>query len=368
MLAKALMLSSPRIRDAAAKADIIYSVRLRNAWRHWRDESAVRRDQRVRADTVYGPIWREAADEVGAEVTELGGGFIELRKGASAARVWQHMTQLDDVVTLRLARDKPVVHRLLAQADLPVPEHVVFERSSGDRAVELLDRDGGSWVVKPAGGAFGGVGVTGGIETPSQLYRAALRASRSGAAMLLERQVPGQVFRLLVLDGEVLDVVGRRAPTVTGDGESTIAELVAAENRRRMASGGQLGVRLLGLDLDLLFQLDRRGLELSSVLPDGATTAIKTVTNQNAPTDNQTVESGLSAEVAAEACRAAAAVGVRLAGVDVVAESLGAPLRETGGTIIEVNACPGLHHHYHVADPARATRVAVPVLRRLLED
>jgi hypothetical protein len=31
-----------------------------------------------------------------------------------------------------------------------------------------------------------------------------------------------------------------------------------------------------------------------------------------------------------------------------------------------VNGTPGLHHHYLVADAERATRVAIPVLERLL--
>jgi D-alanine-D-alanine ligase-like ATP-grasp enzyme len=57
---------------------------------------------------------------------------------------------------------------------------------------------------------------------------------------------------------------------------------------------------------------------------------------------------------------------VRLAGVDLITTDLTASLHATGGVIIEVNGGPGLHHHYHVADRAGATRVAIPILRRLL--
>ena len=35
--------------------------------------------------------------------------------------------------------------------------------------------------------------------------------------------------------------------------------------------------------------------------------------------------------------------------------------------MLEVNATPGLHYHYQLDDRARATPVAVAVLRRLLE-
>ena len=63
-----------------------------------------------------------------------------------------------------------------------------------------------------------------------------------------------------------------------------------------------------------------------------------------------------------QARTAADAVGLRLAGIDLITPDLGASLTDSGGSVIEVNSGPGLHHHYHVADAGRATRVAVPVL------
>jgi cyanophycin synthetase len=71
--------------------------------------------------------------------------------------------------------------------------------------------------------------------------------------------------------------------------------------------------------------------------------------------------------VLADAARAASVVGLRLAGVDLITPDAGRPLAETGGAVIEVNADPGLHHHYQVADPETATPVAVRMLERLLQ-
>jgi len=70
--------------------------------------------------------------------------------------------------------------------------------------------------------------------------------------------------------------------------------------------------------------------------------------------------------LAAEAAAAARVVGLRLAGVDVIAPTLDRSLAESGGVVLEVNCTPGLHHHYLVADREGATRVAVPILRALL--
>jgi cyanophycin synthetase len=77
--------------------------------------------------------------------------------------------------------------------------------------------------------------------------------------------------------------------------------------------------------------------------------------------------STVSPEVVDEATRAVAAVGLRLAGVDVVTPDLGKGLAETGGAIVEVNSPPGLHYHYLTVNPDPAGHVATRVLERLLE-
>ena len=90
------------------------------------------------------------------------------------------------------------------------------------------------------------------------------------------------------------------------------------------------------------------------------------VESQNAPRDNETVLEPVSDELVAEAAEAAEAVGLRLAGIDLVAPDLSRPLAECGGAIVEVNGTPGFQYHYLVARPQDATPVAVPILRTLL--
>jgi D-alanine-D-alanine ligase-like ATP-grasp enzyme len=58
-------------------------------------------------------------------------------------------------------------------------------------------------------------------------------------------------------------------------------------------------------------------------------------------------------------------VGVRLAGVDIVAPGVDRSLAASDGVVLEVNPIPGLQHHYNVADAEAATPVAVPVLEAL---
>jgi D-alanine-D-alanine ligase-like ATP-grasp enzyme len=93
---------------------------------------------------------------------------------------------------------------------------------------------------------------------------------------------------------------------------------------------------------------------------------VKSASSENSEEENHTIRA-FAPEVIDETAEAVRAVGLRLAGVDVVTPDINRPLAEAGGTIIEVNGTPGLHYHYQVADRANATRVAIPILERVLE-
>jgi cyanophycin synthetase len=193
-----------------------------------------------------------------------------------------------------------------------------------------------------------------------------LLASRHDSHLVVESKADGHVYRLLFLDGELLDVVRRHPPRVTGDGVSTIRALIRAENRRRLEAEGEAGLPLITANLDMLLTLEHDRMSLSTVPARDDRVAVKTVTNQGGPGDNETVREPVSPDLVEDARRAAAAVGVRLAGVDLITPALDRSLREAGGVVIEVNGGPGLHHHYHVRDRAAATPVCVPVLEHLL--
>jgi len=290
----------PTWRGVAARLDLLRSTGPRHAWHRLQQERALRVVVPSRRNLIAREVWSEAARELDASVTEIERGRFEIRRGATVAIVTGQTVALNSRSAMALAADKPTVYRLLADAGLPIPERLSFAANDLRAARVFLARDG-PCVVKPARGT-GGDGVTGEIRSASELRRAALAASRFARQLLIESQVEGEVFRVLVLDGQLLDVVRRRRPAIRGDGRSTVEELIF-------------------------------------------------------------VSPALASEVAA----AAEVLGLRLAGVDVVTPTPAAALAASGGAIIDVNEAPGLHHHAHVAGVDGGTRVAVPILRALLD-
>jgi D-alanine-D-alanine ligase-like ATP-grasp enzyme len=352
-------------RRLAAGVDLTRSVGMGEARRRRRDEQRLVGLTGDGRRPGYTRMWHEAAADVGADVADLGGGFLAFRRDGVTTRVWNNWVGLDDIVTARLAGDKERVHRLLTAAGLRVPPHRRFRARDLGPAREFLGACGGPCVVKPVSGA-GGSGTTSGVRTERQLRRARLRAARLHGDLLIERQVPGDVLRFLFLDGELLDVIRRHRPTVTGDGCSTVLELIAAENERRFAAAAGERPWLLRADLDAVFTLEAAGLRLSSVPAPGARVAVKTAVSQNGPGDNESIADAVGQALVADAARAAATVGVRLAGVDIITSDASVSLRHSGGAVLEVNATPGLHYHYEVSDQDRAVPVAQRILERLL--
>lgn len=306
-------------------------------------------------EEVYRELWERAARACGAAVDDLGDGFLALSRDDRRVVVRNGQVPLDDPVMLQLAAHKAVAARMLREAGLVVPEQQAYTIHDLAPARLFVAAHSGPCVVKPASGTGAGMGVTCGVETDDELARASVRAARWGRALVVEQQAEGDEYRVLVLDGRVLGAVVRRPPRVVGDGRSTVAELVARENERRVAARGRAGLWRLALDLDAVFALARQGWSPRSKPDAGVEVAIGATANENGPDDNETVDPPEAVRRAAVA--AAGAFGLRLAAVE---------LRSAEAVIVEVNGTPGLHYHAQVADPSTAVDVAGPILETLL--
>lgn len=323
-------------------------------------------DEQALADT-YERIWHSAAQAVGADVEDLGKGFLAIRRAGVETLVRRNLAMIDHPVSVNLAVQKSFMAWILVSNGVPVAEQMDMHRGDVATAAQRVTAAGGRWVVKPASGIGGGYGITCGVETTDDLFRAWLWASVLAERIIVERQVEGEEFRLLYLDGELLDAVHRFRPTVTGDGRSTVAELIAAENRRRSTSETAEVGRFIKIDLDCELALRQSGLTLRSVVAAGVRVAVKGSVADNCAAENATVRN-LAPELVASGARAAGLARLRLAGVDIVTPDPQRSLEEAGGVVLEVNATPGLQHHYLVRDPAQATPVASTVLERILEE
>ena len=357
--------AGPVGRSVGPRLDLMRSIGVGYAWRERRNRQAARAFASDGRRAGYVERWSEAAHELGGSATDLARGFVEVRVGDRRVVVWNHWVPLDDIVTLKLALDKPLVHRVLHAEGLPVPKHQFFDVGDLKPALDFMAAHDGPCVVKPTD-LQGGTVTTAGVGTAAQLRRARLRARRVAQRLLIEGQVAGDNYRLLFLDGRLLDVVRRDPPQLVGDGHSSVVDLLAAENTRRYRENGGARTWELVADLDTVFTLERQGMTPRSVPPAGAPVVVRTVVNANGREFNESVRDRVSDALVADAARAARLLGVRLAGVDVITPDCERSLADAGGVILEVNATPGLHYHYETRNPEHAVPVLIPILETLI--
>jgi cyanophycin synthetase len=285
-----------------------------------------------------------AARERGIPVRRLNSAsLVQLGHGALARRICTAETDRTSAIAETVAQDKQLTRALLQAVGVPVPEgRPVTDAEDAWVAAEEL---GPPVVVKPQYGNHGR-GVATNLTTRAQVARAYAAAREEGAEVMVERFIPGSDYRLLVI-GERLAAAALREPAqVVGDGRSTVAELVAEVNRDPRRSDGHATVlSWIKLDAVGLAVLAEQGYAPESVPPAGQRVLIRRNGNLSTGGTAADVTDRVHPEVAARAVEAARAVGLDIAGVDVVATDVGRPLEEQRGAVVEVNAGPGLRMH-----------------------
>ena len=297
----------------------------------------------------YDLFWARMAQETDASFRKWDDGFCRLTRNGTALIVRGPDVRLDDHLTLKLMGNKAMTYELLAEQGVAVPRHLRFAVTDMGKALSFLAEAGRPLVVKPNSGTGGGRGVTTGITDRSSLRKAAFWAARFDPQLIAEEQIEGESWRLLFLDGVFIDAVRRDPPRIAGDGLRTIKALVAAENAGRLAGHPFTALSPIRLDRECLHYLGTQGLSLRSVPQAGETVIVKRAVNENSAAENHSLPGTVHPSTTAACAKLAQNLGVRLAGIDILARDISQPLTPATGIIGEINTTPGLHHHDLIA-------------------
>lgn len=272
------------------------------------------------------------------------GNLVQLGYGARQRRIWTAETDRTSAIAESVSRDKDLTKSLLQSCGVPVPEGRLV--NSADDAWDAAEDIGVPVVVKPYDGNHGR-GVFTNLMTREEVGTAYGVAIDEGSGVIVERFVPGNEHRLLVVGGRLVAAAMGEIAAVTGDGKSTIDELIESQinNDPRRGNTEDHPLNCVRLDSAARLELKRQGFTGESVPPDGRHVVIQR--NGNVAFD---VTDRVHPSVAAHASLAARVVGLDIAGVDLVAEDISRPLSEQRGAIVEVNAGPGLLMHIKPAE------------------
>ena len=322
------------------------------------------RDQRVE---FYDKFWHDVCVVGGWDYDDLGSGCYRIRSRDRVTYVIGPYVQLDSPAVLNIAGNKVLSRRLLEEIEVPVPRQLSFDLSEISQAQSFLIEVGGRVVVKPSEGG-GGAGVTTDISDKYNLGKAALKASTVYSRVIVEEQIPGADYRLLYLDGALVDAIRRDRPSVIGDGKNTVSKLIKLENECRLKPGNYTALSPLVDDPSVRNYLTRKGLSIRHVPAPNEVFQVKTAINQNGARDSHRVTDIVHPYYRELGRRIANQVDIKLMGIDVITQSIEEPLDRCGGVVNEINGTPGFHHHELVSGESGISSIGPLVLEYILDN
>lgn len=295
-------------------------------------------------DFCYGPSTQAIVDGARARniptlrLTE--GNLVQVGYGKAQRRIWTAETDSTSAVAESIAHDKELTRQLLISVGVPVPVGRLV--SSAEAAWAAAEEIGLPVVIKPQSGNKGrGVSIQ--LEDRAAVLSAFAIAEKEfvAPAVVVERCIPGRQYRVLVVGEKAVATSGGQPQTLVGDGRHTVAELAAIGNQDPLR--GEDAAQPLSpfvLDAIALELLQRQALGASSVPEAGRSIVLRY--NGDLTVDET---DRLHPETAEQCVLAARAVGLDVAGIDLIAEDISRPLEAQGGAVIEVNSSPGLIMH-----------------------
>lgn len=302
---------------------------------------------------ILGHILKKIAPRIGAVVHEEPEwgvvGQITYKNGRR--RYYRYSTlDLNPVGASDIAKDKDYATFFMKKMGYPTIEGKTFFSNSWARAIgssRMIDaayryaqKLGLPVIVKPNSGTQGGNVAL--VHTKREFYAAMRAVFRSDRIALVQRPVHGNDYRIVVLDGAVISAYKRIPLSVTGDGRSTILQLLKKKQRAFNASSRDTQLRID--DPRIVLKLRRHGIALRSVPVKGETIFLLDNANLSTGGDSVDVTKTMHPAFKKIAIALTKDMGLRMCGVDlmVAGQIENAPKKYW---VIEINAAPGLDHY-----------------------
>lgn len=284
---------------------------------------------------------------VNFEIIDRDENFIRLYRDSKEEYVVQATkTSLDSYSSILMMENKVVTKKVLDRGNIEVPkgrEYHTLESAMAD-FYRWRDRE---IVIKPKSTNFG-LGIS--IFKDSvdiDLYRRGLElAFEHDKTLLVEQFVHGREFRIFIIDGEVAGVLHRVPANITGDGVSTISQLIDIKNRDPLRGKGYK-TPLEKIDkgeAEKIF-LSTQNLTFESVVPDREIVYLRENSNVSTGGDSIDFTDELDSSYKQIAVDAAKYMGVRITGLDMMIEDIYAEATPDNYSVIEMNFNPAIHIH-----------------------
>lgn len=329
-------------------------------------DSVLKEIKKVCIETDFGASTSAIAKEAKERNIPLirigNGSIVQLGYGKKQKRIEATLTENSSCIAVDIACNKELTKNILHEYGIPVPAGKVVKNEQ--EALEYCERLGYPVVVKPNYGSHG-KGVSINLKSPQEVLEAYRIAAEYEDTVLVEKYIKGSYYRVLVVGDKVVAASHRISAHVTGDGTSTVKELIDKENTNPLrGEGHEKPLTKINIDKVAEQYLKKQNLSLDYVPNEGEIVYLRE--NDNLSTGGVAIDvtDSMHEENKRIIVQAARIIGLDVAGVDISTEDISKPMTETGGAIIEINAAPGIrmHHYPYQGTPRNAAKAIVEML------
>ncbi len=219
-------------------------------------------------------------------------------------------------LAIEVTNRKEITSRILRGQGFPAPENVVFSNEDVGRAW--------SWaqpilpvVIKPYNDAKG-KNVFVKITDYDEFVHCFHKVGENHKEVLIEEYISGKEYRFTYVKNEIVGVAHRIPANVTGDGISTITELVEKKNKEREQRKNPIHIKIK-LDEEIERVLSKSNYTFDTIPEDGEVVHLRSNSNVSTGGDAIDVTDDISSEIKETVRKAVRAIpGARVCGVDVL--------------------------------------------------
>lgn len=268
--------------------------------------------------------------------------------GKGSEIIYSISSSQDSKIAKEIQKDKWSTNLMISRLGLPIPKWETLDSKS--QIDEVWSEYNKPVVIKPTG-LTGGNGVVVGINTiedAKEAYEFAQKAINQKLRqdwqkkIMIQEQVAGEDYRLLVIDGK-LEVATKRIPAfITGDGKSSIEELINQTNSdpQRDITSPSHTLKPINIDEPLLNYLEEQKLSLESIPQKDEKVLVRKVASMSQGGITEDFTDSVSPEIKYIVESIAQSIHAFVVGVDVLCKDITKPLTTENGAILEVNTMP----------------------------
>ncbi|MBR7554756.1 acylphosphatase [Allobacillus sp. GCM10007491] len=238
---------------------------------------------------------------------------------------------------VQIGKDKTATKEILKKNNIQVPEGKSFPKDTAkEEMVEYATQLGFPIVIKPKDGSLG-KGVFTYILSEGELDYSIneLKEQFPHEDIIIEKHIDGDDLRLYVVDEQVVGAIKRLPPNVTGDGKSTIRELVRQKNNERKKNPRLINCQIKNRK-EIKEFIGRKGLTLDSIPESGKQIFLSKKCNISMGGDPIDVLDSIPHEVKELAIRALRSIpGLTHGAVDILMNETDGELNEAA--VLEIN-------------------------------